>query len=251
MVSAEEFASLARSGHHRGRDEWVARFVELDRDMAELAAVQPLADLDDAHRRYTEWLPFAYRAQQIALAVSKDLDYQPIIVSDKPVSILHSDDALALRRLEEDISGPVGEPEGPTEKGTHRRFSRWETFLHQHVSLVDPGHARLRAAGRSVLAASAAVVSLYFLFEATGRSGIEPAMFGGFVAMLSTGISVDKTLRGRKITSILLILPISLVVALGALVSDSPAGRRCSSWPSRHSGCGSAGSGLAGLRWAR
>ena len=224
IVSAEEFARLAQEKRHRGRrDEWVTRFVDLERDMAELAAIEPLIDLDDSYRRYTEWLPFAYRAQQITLAVSQDLDYQPIIVTDKPVSILHSDDALALQNLEEDVPGPVVEALGPRDRGARSRLSRWETFVDQHVSLVDPGYARLRAAGRSVLAASAAVVSLYFLFEATGRDGMQPAMFGGFVAMLSTGISVDKTLRGRKITSILLILPISLVVALGALVSDSPA----------------------------
>lgn len=223
VVSAEEFADLARSGHHRGRqDEWVARFVQLDRDMADLAAIQPLADLDDAYRRYTEWLPFAYRAQQITFAVSRDLDYQPIIVTDKPVSILHSDDALALQTLEQDVPGPLVEPGSHAEKETRSRLARWETFVDQHVSLVDPGYARLRSAGRAVLAAAAAVLSLYLLFEATGRDGLQPAMFGGFVAMLTTGISVDKTLRGRKITSVLLILPITLVVALGALVSDSP-----------------------------
>ncbi|GAA1399886.1 FUSC family protein [Oerskovia paurometabola] len=231
VVSSDEFAGLARSGHHRGRqDEWVARFVELDRDMADLAGIEPLTDLDDAYRRYTQWLPFAYRAQQITFAVSRDLDYQPIIVTDKPVSILHTDDALVLRFLEEDVpgpvvgpgAGPVADPSEPAERSARSRISRWETFVDQHVSLVDPGYARLRGAGRAVLAASAAVVSLYVLFEATGRDGLQPAMFGGFVAMLSTGISVDKTQRGRKVTSILLIAPVSLVVVLGALVSRSP-----------------------------
>lgn len=252
VVSAEEFAATSRDGHHRGRrDEWVVRFLDLDRDMARLAEIEPLADVDEAYRRYSEWLPFAFRAQQITLAVSRDLDYQPIIVTDKPVSILHSDDALALRTLEEDVPGPVTEAPGPAGEEVRSRLSRWETFVDQHVSLVDPGYARLRSAGRAVLAAGAAVTSLFLLFEATGRSGLQPAMFGGFVAMLSTGISVDKTLRGRKTTSVLLIVPITLVVALGALVSDSPRGRESSSWPSRCWACGSDGSACAGPRSAR
>ncbi len=224
IVGAEEFTRVAQSHRRHGRqDEWVVRFLDLEHDMATLAAIEPLTDLDDSYRRYTQWLPFAYRAQQITLAVSHDLDYQPIIVTDKPVSILHSTDALALESLEEEVPGPVVEAVAPPGGTPRSRLSRWETFVDQHASLVDPGFARLRAAGRAVLATSAAVVSLYFLFEATGRSGIEPAMFGGFVAMLSTGIAVDKTQHRRKITSILLILPISLVVLLGALVSDSPA----------------------------
>ena len=224
VVSAAEFAQLVRPGNrHRRQNEWVARFVDLAQDMAELAAIEPLDDLDDAYRRYCAWLPFAYRAQQVTLAVSQDLDYQPIIVTDKPVSILHSDDALALATLEQDVpeplvgASPAGRPAGRS------RLARWSTFVDQHLSLVDPGYARLRSAGRAVLAAGAAVVSLYFLFEATGRSGIQPAMFGGFVAMLSTGISVDRTIRARKVTSVLLIVPLTLVVVLGALVSDSPA----------------------------
>lgn len=218
VVGAEEFARLVADPHQR--DEWVARFVELDRDMAALAGVTPLADLDEAYRRYTRWLPFAHRAQQITLAVSRDLDYQPIIVSDAPVSILRADDDLALQSLASELPVPTP-PSGEPDQEARGRLSRWRMFADRHLSLVDPGHARLRTAVRAVVAAVAAVASLHLVFDLLGESPVPPAFFGGFVAMLSTGVSVDKTVRGRKVTSLLVVVPVALVVLLGALVSGS------------------------------
>lgn len=215
VVGAEEFARLVADPHQR--DEWVARFVELDRDMAALAGVTPLADLDEAYRRYTRWLPFAHRAQQITLAVSRDLDYQPIIVSDAPVSILRADDDLALQSLASELPVPTP-PSGEPDQEARGRLSRWRMFADRHLSLVDPGHARLRTAVRAVVAAVAAVASLHLVFDLLGESPVPPAFFGGFVAMLSTGVSVDKTVRGRKVTSLLVVVPVALVVLLGALV---------------------------------
>ncbi|MFC4555110.1 FUSC family protein [Georgenia faecalis] len=218
VVSAGVFAQQAGDGAHGRRDEWVARFVELEREMAALAG-GVRSDPDDSYRRYTQWLPFAYRAQQITLAVSRDLDYQPLIVTDAPVSLLHPEDALALESVEEDLRGPASVDTGGAPQG---RVSRWRTFAAAHLTQVDPGQARLRAAARALIGAVAAVATVYLLLDRLGERALEPAIFAGFVAMLSTGIAVDRTVRGRRLTSVLVLLPIAVVVLLGGLLSDRP-----------------------------
>ena len=47
--------------------------------MARLARLDLSVDPREAHRRYQQWLPFAYRAERITAAVSRDLNYQPIV----------------------------------------------------------------------------------------------------------------------------------------------------------------------------
>ncbi|WP_122817842.1 FUSC family protein [Nocardioides pantholopis] len=220
VVTPEVFARLAKDERRAREDSWVARFVQLEREMAGLAGLEPLSDLDDAHRRYSAWLPFAYRAQQIVLATSADLDYQPVIVSDTPVSILEARDAVALQSIEE-IPGPVSVTTDPVPDTERSRAGRLRTFLDEHLSLVDPGHARLRSAARAVLGAVAAVVTLHPLFDALDETALPPAIFGGFVAMLSAGVAVDRTVRGRQVTSVLVVLPVSAVVLVGALASGS------------------------------
>lgn len=66
-------AKLADAG-----DPWVTRFAGVNRDMGELVQEVPFADLEEAYTRYLQWLPFAYHARQFTIAVSKDLDYQPV-----------------------------------------------------------------------------------------------------------------------------------------------------------------------------
>ncbi|MFI2754210.1 FUSC family protein [Cellulomonas sp. P22] len=222
VVDPQRFARIAQGEAHRDEgDEWVNRFLQLDRETAALVDVQPLTDVDDTYRRYVAWLPFAYRAHQVTLAVSRDLDYQPIIVTDQPVSMLHPQGAVALRDVEEFfLPGPTQPPDAAATG--HGRLSRWRTFVDAHVAQVDPGFARLRAAARALLAVVAAGVTGYVLLHALGRDELRPALFGAFVAMLSTGLSADKTARGRKLTSVLLIVPVCVVVVLGALVSGSP-----------------------------
>gem|GEM_PF-1485670 len=222
VVSRERFGELV-AGTPGRRDEWVTRFVRLDADMATLAEVPPLQDLDDAYRRYTEWLPFAHRAQQVAVAVGRDLDYQPVILTDRPLSLLHDQDQLAHVVLEGQAAPPPAAPGPPARPTGWRRVARWQHALDRRLSMSDPGRARLRAAGRSVAAAAAAVLSLHLLFSALGTSTPQPAMFGGFVAMLSTGVSVSATGRGRRLTSLVLLVPVAAVVLLGGLASRSAA----------------------------
>ena len=221
VVDADRFARLADGEvPDDASGVWAARFLQLDQDMAALAGVRPGADPDDTYRRYTGWLPFAYRSQQVSVAVARDLDYQPVIVTDRPVSILHPQGALSLRGVEEYLSGPP-EPTRPDAAG-RRALSRWHTFLREHVTQVDPGYARLRAATRALLAAVGAGLTGLLLLRALGEDVLTPALFGGFVGMLSAGIAVDRTVRARRATSVLLLVPVTVVVVLGALVSGSP-----------------------------
>ena len=64
VVSRDVFVAHARGGTlDVPRDQWVMSFLALSARMSKLAAVDPLADLDDAYQRYSEWLPFAHRSQ--------------------------------------------------------------------------------------------------------------------------------------------------------------------------------------------
>ncbi len=220
VVTADAFRRLATRPGDGPPDAWVARFLQLDREMAELAQVVPLTDLDDTYRRYQAWLPFAHRSQEIALAVSRDLDYQPVIVTDRPLSILASDDAVARLSMASDLPLAPSPPADPDETA-RVKVSRWKAFVDRHVSLVDPGRARLRAAGRATLAAVATVATLALVFRLTGDDAVRPAIFGGFVAMLCAGVAVDSTLRARRTTSVLVAVPVLLVVLLGTLAAGS------------------------------
>lgn len=59
-------------------DIWLGRFLRLNRDMARLANLDLTIDPKEAYGRYEQWLPLAYRAEQMTTAVSRDLDYQPL-----------------------------------------------------------------------------------------------------------------------------------------------------------------------------
>jgi hypothetical protein len=45
--------------------------------MSALAWPNVVADPREVYERYKNWLPFAHRAEQLTIAVSRDLDYQP------------------------------------------------------------------------------------------------------------------------------------------------------------------------------
>ncbi|NPC96664.1 FUSC family protein [Nocardioides sp. zg-DK7169] len=220
VVTRERFEQIARDRGRAGEDRWVARFVELDAAMASLAQVEPLADGDDAYRRYSSWLPFAFRAERITLALSDDLDYQPVIVTDRPVSILEPADAVALGAVQGGDGPPLRLPGPPG--GTARPWPmRWEAFVARYLSRTDPGNARLRAAARAVLSAVTAGALLFLVLDVIDHAKVEPAIFGGFVAMLAAGTAVGATARQRRITSIVVVVPVVALVVLGALVSDS------------------------------
>ncbi len=219
VVSRDSFTAHLSGSRVDRPDGWVRAFIELEHALQGLAGADPLADVEDAYQRYTAWLPFTYRAQQVTLAVSADLDYQPVIVAAGPVSMLGERDPVVLESVEE-----VPEAARWTGRSTHPSAAGprdWTRLVVGRSGAVDPGHARARTAGRAVLAASAAFVSLHLVFDALGEQAVPPAIFGGFVAMLAAGIAVDRTLHDRKLTSVLMVLPVGAVVLLGALVSGS------------------------------
>jgi hypothetical protein len=60
-------------------DIWLRRFLRLTREMRRLAKLTVTDDPQEIYARYRQWLPFAHRAAQATLAVSLDLDYQPML----------------------------------------------------------------------------------------------------------------------------------------------------------------------------
>ena len=79
-VSFEDFAA-ARLGAVETPDIWVRRFLRLTGEMLRLANLTASDDSQEIYARYRQWLPFAHRAAQATLAVSLDLDYQPMFRS--------------------------------------------------------------------------------------------------------------------------------------------------------------------------
>ena len=47
--------------------------------MERLAKLAPANDSQEVYTRYRQWLPFAARCDWAVLAVSRDLDYQPML----------------------------------------------------------------------------------------------------------------------------------------------------------------------------
>jgi hypothetical protein len=78
LTSLEEFCA-AHTGTAAPPDPWVGRFLELTRTMQRLAKRPPANDSQEVYARYRQWLPFAYRSKRATLAVSRDLDYQPML----------------------------------------------------------------------------------------------------------------------------------------------------------------------------
>jgi hypothetical protein len=75
-VSFEMFF-VAYGGQGEAPDRWLRRFLCLNREMSALAWPNVVADPREVYERYKNWLPFAHRAEQLTIAVSRDLDYQP------------------------------------------------------------------------------------------------------------------------------------------------------------------------------
>jgi hypothetical protein len=77
-VTYEEFVA-AQLGAVETRDIWVRRFLHVTDEMSRLAKLTGADDSQEVFARYQQWLPFAHRAAQATLAVSLDLDYQPML----------------------------------------------------------------------------------------------------------------------------------------------------------------------------
>jgi hypothetical protein len=82
-ISFDEF-STAHTGTVETSDVWACRFLRLSHDMGRLSRVPLAHGAQESYTRYREWLPFAYRCEQARLAVSRDLDYQPMLRTKSP-----------------------------------------------------------------------------------------------------------------------------------------------------------------------
>jgi hypothetical protein len=82
-ISIDAF-STAHTDTVETSDLWASRFLRLSHDMRQLSRVPPAHEAQEAYTRYREWLPFAYRCERARLAVSRDLDYQPMLRIKSP-----------------------------------------------------------------------------------------------------------------------------------------------------------------------
>jgi hypothetical protein len=79
-VAFQDFVAAHR-GNVETPDIWIGRFSKLNAEMGRLAKLTVTADSQELYARYRQWLPFAHRAAQATLAVSSDLDYQPMLLT--------------------------------------------------------------------------------------------------------------------------------------------------------------------------
>jgi uncharacterized membrane protein YccC len=187
-------------------DYWLGRFLRLNRAMAQLAKLDSGEDIAQTYERYCQWLPFAYRAEQVAAAVSRDLDYQPIVRGDEAARAEARQAGYAARRARAPFSlATLVQP--------------LRNFVNRWVIVSDPGLTRLTMAASATLAAAASVVTLYFLFQALGIQALPAAMFGGMVGMYATSMPTDAATADRKVTTALMVVPVIITAALGAAVS--------------------------------
>lgn len=197
IVPFEEFAAAYRTAA-QSSDLWLGRFLRVNRDMGEMAKLDRAPAPQEAYERYRQWLPFAYRAEQMMAAISRDLDYQPIVHGGE--------------RARVGADGPPVEvAPAPT----------WRALLNRWVIAPDPGLTRLVTAARATGAAVGAVATLYLVFWLTNVPELPPAMFGGMMGMYATTMPDDATAAGRRATTLLAVLPAIGGVALGAAIAPS------------------------------
>lgn len=202
MASLEEFSAVY-AGDGSTSNYWLGRFFRLNDGMAELAQLDPRADKQDAYDRYRRWLPFAYRTQQMAGAVSEDLDYQPII---------HSEEAReAIRQAGNPSWVPFSRR---TLTQTWQRFQSW-------VVLSDPGLTRLALAAAATLAAVVSALTLIVVLKVLNIPVMPAALFGGMVGMYAASMPGDPKTGDRKMTTAMMALPVIIVAPLGAAVASS------------------------------
>jgi hypothetical protein len=82
-ISFDEF-STAHMSTVEASDPWASRFLRLSHDMGQLSKAPPVHEAQEAYTRYRKWLPFASRCERARLAVSRDLDYQPMLRIKSP-----------------------------------------------------------------------------------------------------------------------------------------------------------------------
>lgn len=95
------FADVMR-GRLGPSDPWAERFLEMDREVRELAGGMPAGTHEETYHRYREWLPFAARISDFVDATTWDLGYGKDLRPD-------SDDVLDLVASWQD--GPEQRPQ--------------------------------------------------------------------------------------------------------------------------------------------
>ncbi|UPO77896.1 FUSC family protein [Arthrobacter sp. Helios] len=185
-----------------GLDRWVREFAKVNREMSALVHGEALVNIEEAYQRYMAWLPFAYRAQQFTAAVSRDLDYQPVLTG-----------------------GTAGDTEAAVPASPPRKHhGSWLAHLSRRMTLIDPGNIRLLGALRALGAATATVCVLGLGFNAFGLPLMPAAVFGGMISMfagLGSGRSPGK--KGPALLAGLVgIVPVSAAIGLNAVIPRGP-----------------------------
>ncbi|MGH8821018.1 MAG: hypothetical protein ACREWJ_06970, partial [Rhodoferax sp.] len=207
VVSFDEFSAAQRGDAGAVPDIWLGRFFRLNRDMARLARLDTAGDPQESYQRYRQWLPFAYRADQMTAAVSRDLDYQPVVRGDQQAGV--NTDQLG------------GESAQDRPLVVRALVRPWRVFVNRWVVVPDPGLTRLVTAAGATLAAAATAATLYLLSGVFHITAVPAAMFGGMVGMYAASMPGDATAAGRKLTTLLMVLPAIGAAALGAAVVSS------------------------------
>lgn len=184
-------------------DPWVARFVQVNHEMAELTGTEPLTDPVESYARYVQWLPFAYHAQQFSAAVSRDLDYQPVYAAAE-------DQAPAA------VLAPSPDETAPRSGETGLR-----AFIRRRVTLIDPGYTRLISASRALGASVLAVAVLAVGLNALGQPPLPTAIFGGMIAMF-TGAASPGGHGWKRLAGLAAVVPVLFAIALNVLVPHEP-----------------------------
>ena len=211
IISFDDFSAAHRSSGGAS-DVRIGRFFGMNRDMGQFARIDPSGNLREAYERYRRWLPFAYLAEQVTAAVSRDLDYQPIVRAGERV------------RPEDTTRTSGGAVTGrPLVARTLARS--WRVFVKRWVTVPDPGLTRLMVAVGAAFAAAATVATLYVLFTVlftTAAVLVLPlAMFGGMVGLYTAAMRGNDTEARRKLTTALMVLPAVVAAILSAAVVPS------------------------------
>jgi uncharacterized membrane protein YccC len=205
MVDAETFARQVmglRLDTRARTDPWVRAFVQMNDSMAKLVRSTPFLDLEEAHTRYVDWLPFAYRAQQFATAVARDLDYQP----------LHTGPQDGM---------PAAEA-APTKPARIRGAQRAKELVTHRVTLIDPGYVRLIGALRAMAATVLAVTVVAVGFRLAGEPLLPGAIFAGLVAMLTSSAAPGRGRGLSRLAGVVALVPVLLALGLDAVVRHEP-----------------------------
>ncbi|WP_029145981.1 FUSC family protein [Microbacterium luticocti] len=183
-----------------GTDPWVVRFLTVQHRMGELLHAEPDGEAA-AYDRYRAWLPFAYRAQAFLVAVSRDLDYQPIARDDAATAL-----ATPTPTMRTALRGPV------------RRLAGW---LRRRSLFLDPGGQRLAGALTTLAAVAVAIGAALGLAPLIGANPAHVASFAAVVALFSAPVTHGVG-GGPRWRGLIAAVPAAIGVLCGILLPRDP-----------------------------